>query len=81
MSAESLACRLYWTRSKCLKQVIGKKSALGDKAAVRKSDAILDLSRMPCVRGITTVEEYKSQSATVSELVQSPPNKLTTNRF
>jgi hypothetical protein len=54
--------------SKCLKHQIGKKSAMGDKPAVGKVGmaAALDTSRMPLVRGVSTVEEYGQQQAVVS---------------
>lgn len=52
--------------SKSIKHVPGKKSAVGDKPAARKREGVMDLGRMPLVRGVSTVDEYKSQQATVS---------------
>jgi len=52
--------------SKCLKHTPGKKSSAGDKPATRKHVAGLDLSRLPLVRGVHTVADFKSQAATVS---------------
>ena len=51
--------------SKCIKYVPGKKTAVGDKPAVRRKEEMLDLSRMPLVRGVSTVEEFCLQRATV----------------
>ncbi len=56
--------------SKCIKHIFGKKSTIGDKPAVRRNKAsvILDLDRMPCVRGVATTEDFGQQQAAVSLL-------------
>lgn len=55
-------------KSKCIKHVPGKKSALGDRPANRRPHAaeVLDLDRMPLVRGITNIKDFKAQQANVS---------------
>jgi hypothetical protein len=55
--------------SKCLKHTPGKKSAMGDKPAHRKGLMGMDLGRLPLVRGVRTVDEFRSQAATVSLVV------------
>lgn len=57
--------KLRLTDSKCLKHTPGKKSAMGDKPAHRKGLMGLDLNRLPLVRGVRTVDEFRSQAATV----------------
>jgi hypothetical protein len=50
-----------------VKLVAGKKSAIGDKPAVRRNGVTvaLDVERMPLVRGVSTVEEFSQQQANV----------------
>jgi len=54
------------TGRKCAKHVPGKKTAYGDKPAVRRREGTLDTSRMAYVRGVRTVEEFRVQRAAVS---------------
>ena len=54
------------TGRKCAKHVPGKKTAFGDKPAVRRREGLLDTSRMAYVRGVRTVEEFRVQRAAVS---------------
>ncbi|KAK4684433.1 cohesin loading factor subunit SCC2, partial [Tremellales sp. Uapishka_1] len=48
---------------KCLRHVAGKRSALGDKPAVRKHNIAVELntSRIPLVRGVQTTDDFASQ--------------------
>lgn len=68
MSHVETKSRPELTSSKCLKHTPGKKSAAGDKPATRKHVAGLDLSRLPLVRGVQTVQEFRNQAATVCPL-------------
>ncbi|KAK8844801.1 hypothetical protein IAR55_006651 [Kwoniella newhampshirensis] len=49
---------------KCASHVPGKKSAGGEKPAQRRGPCVLDVGRMPLVRGVRTVGEFKEQQAT-----------------
>ncbi|EIW73035.1 hypothetical protein TREMEDRAFT_59198 [Tremella mesenterica DSM 1558] len=55
---------------KCLKHTLGKKTALGDKPAIKKGPTGLDLSVDPLVRGVGTVEEFEMQRQTFMRLVR-----------
>jgi hypothetical protein len=59
------------TRRKCLKFVIGKKSALGDKPAVKKVEMnpALDTRRLAYVRGVGNAEEFGRQRGVVGGFV------------
>jgi len=54
------------TGRKCAKHVPGKKTAFGDKPAVKRREGMLDTGRMAYVRGVRTVEEFRTQRAAVS---------------
>ena len=55
--------------SKCLKYQPGKKSAVGDKAAVRRSGAPLNWDRLPfATASLNTAEDIAQQRDTVSSL-------------
>jgi hypothetical protein len=57
---------------KCAKWVQGKKSALGDKAAVRRHDRPLVWDRVPfATRPMLTTEDAETQKSTVSRNVSS----------
>jgi hypothetical protein len=68
----------FVTRSKCLKHVPGKKSAIGDKPAIRRQGVIVgfDTERMPFIRGVGVVEEYNIQQAAVGLLRILSNNQL-----
>ncbi|WWC57550.1 uncharacterized protein I303_100082 [Kwoniella dejecticola CBS 10117] len=44
---------------KCATHMPGKKSAIGDKPASKRGSSILDLSKIPHVRGVETVGEFR----------------------
>ncbi|WRT63186.1 uncharacterized protein IL334_000089 [Kwoniella shivajii] len=49
---------------KCTAHIPGKKSTVGDKPTQRRGSAVLDLTRLPLVRGVHTVGEFRElQSA------------------
>ncbi|CAD6587723.1 MAG: Sister chromatid cohesion protein 2 [Tremellales sp. Tagirdzhanova-0007] len=66
---------------KCTKYVIGKKSALGDKPAVRRSHVSvpLDVGCMPWVRGVRTFGEFGQQRATFLRMLQEDGSLGDTN--
>ncbi|WVO15130.1 hypothetical protein L204_102774 [Cryptococcus depauperatus] len=55
---------------KCASHVPGKKSVIGEKPTQRRGMPVLDLNRMPLVRGVTTVGEFKEQQAAFLNLLQ-----------
>ncbi|WVR03096.1 hypothetical protein IAU60_000086 [Kwoniella sp. DSM 27419] len=69
MLKNHLVALYHLPEDKCASHVPGKKSAIGDKPAVRRGSAVLDLSRMPLVRGVQTVDDFKNQQAAFLHLV------------
>ncbi|OCF60187.1 hypothetical protein L486_02867 [Kwoniella mangroviensis CBS 10435] len=55
---------------KCAIHVPGKKSAIGDKPTQRRGSAVLDLTRMPYVRGIQTFGEFRTLQSSFLRLIQ-----------
>ncbi|WVQ82810.1 hypothetical protein IAT38_004942 [Cryptococcus sp. DSM 104549] len=59
-----LVALYHLQEDKCASHVAGKKSAVGDRPAQRRGPPVLELSRMPLVRGVQTVGEFKEHQAT-----------------
>ncbi|KAG8775461.1 Sister chromatid cohesion protein 2 [Serendipita sp. 398] len=62
------------SEEKCIKWVPGKKSAIGDKPAIRKIDRPLQWEKLPlATREILTPEDIKTQQDTFVQLWEADP--------
>lgn len=79
----SICASLTCSRSKLAKYTPGKKSALGDKAALRQDTAprLIDYDRAPpgATRALTSREDYVEQARRWNELLESDPVLATAN--
>nr|XP_019013987.1 uncharacterized protein I206_00064 [Kwoniella pini CBS 10737]OCF52768.1 hypothetical protein I206_00064 [Kwoniella pini CBS 10737] len=51
---------------KCAIHIPGKKSAIGDKPTSKRGSSVLELSKIPHIRGIETVGEFRTLQSSVS---------------